>query len=664
MFISMQQVNYIPLHYSGDGYKYKQIVYIPDDEICAISSCQIKELFEEHISKGSPHLLALVHDEARGQNVYDANALGMYLAKNERWKWLNPQTKKNIRKIDYFVINSLKDGYRLVKEIDTQTITGETYEDFWLCNNLAGACDPNNPYSFQSMIAMGLHYNREKHRLREKEAKHMCFKSIEKHYGLGIALLLIPSIVNCELFFLEKLLFDVFNYTFLDTFFENSLLETFIKQEGMEFFNTEQKEENNKLYCDKLDAVINEKSADPACAFIKFMSERLTQNSLKHDDFYPFLKHANRDIVSLTQAFLCVCDNPNQAFYIQDLRKKYPDWSLGRVLELKNKILSAQQPDLESIALLSSLSSISNNLLLLESVVTVFEKYSISTSEWKNKANIRMRMICVSRFHNDDVKIFAHSIEDEEPDNSLSLLAANFALTDSFSAFLELSRQQIKIGLKNKNKTLYDTGIDNGLKIFRSFDRHKLFSVVLGKALIAEITPYRASKEMEATGVKVLEQALLHPHAKILLAEYYIRKGTRQQALEAHEWLKEIKDKFPQDPFLPYCFIRYALRFAKDEKDLDNVETELKELEKRNDKLPLFYLLRALWYSHPFQLKNPEWFVLASADLKKAFEDADSVDCDFLIKNLRFFDRLTDEEQTKCRVDILCLLGLGFPCCE
>lgn len=656
----------IPLKYTSSGYKYEQITLIPEAEVCSLSQASIKELFEKNLSKDFPHVLAFVHDEAKGQNVYDANLLGEYLAKNERWRWLNPATNKTIRKIDYFVMHQLSDGYRLVKEVHTGQIgTGETYESLWFCHNLAAASDPDNPYAFHSMRALSINYLKSKDYHKIKQVDYNCFKSIESHYGKGIALLLIPFIKDVNSDLLEKLLFYSFNYDFLNEFLQNSPLENLIQEQGMEFFNPEKVEEKAALYTVGLNETLDKKNTHRSYSFIKCLCEMIGKNSYYKGFLYPFLNHPNKDIVALTQAFLCTLGETKDE-YLRNLRESHPKWPLGQAFELSTHILSGSTVELTPGAPIHKfidISSTSKDPLLLKLIATVFDDFKLSCTTWKSKANICMRMIGISRFDISAVEMFARAIEESEEKNSLALLGANFQITDTYSSLLSLSNQQIAIGIKNKDRALYDEGVKGGVATFKNREKHNLLTYSIGKTLIAEITPYKSTKELESIGVAALvyslEYAPSHPIVKMNLAEYFIRRGTTLKARQAHQWLVDLKRQFPQDPSLPYYFIRYDLRFAKNEGDLNDIETRLAEFEKIENKKPLYFLLKALWYSHPLKRNHPEWYILASQNLRQAFKDADTSGVDFLTRNLHRFDKLTEEDQVKCKADILGLLGLG-----
>ncbi|MBA2368185.1 MAG: hypothetical protein H0V82_04070 [Candidatus Protochlamydia sp.] len=660
------QITHIPLKYTSAEYKYEQITSIPIDEVCLLSQEKIKDLYENNINKGFPHVLAFVHDEAKGQDVYDANLFCDYLTRKERWNWLNPATNKTIRKIDFFVIRNLIDGYRLVKEINCQIGTGEAYEDLWLCNNLATASDPDNPYAFHSMRSMALHYNINNDLEKEKEVKYNCFKSIESHYGKGIALLLIPAILDINSLMLEKLLFNSFNYDFLNDYFTNSNLEKLIIENGTEFFNPNVKE-SEEIYRIYLNESLDNNVKHPSHQFVECLIPILQATTFKVAPLYALLKHPNKNVVSLIQALLWACGETKD-ISIRDLREYYPKWPLGEAYELSSEILSSKTIDLAEkspVNRLIKLSSTSQDPLLLKITAAIIESFKITSGTWKQATNIYMKMIGISRFNINAVDMFVKGIEENELNNSLLLLSANFRFTNSYGSLLKLSDQQIAIGIKNKDKSLYDRGLNNGVVVFNNRDKHNFLTYSIGKILITEITPYKSSKEFESIGVEALEYTLKmtpnepHPLAKLNLAEYLIRKGTTLQAQEAYQWLLDIQKQFPKDPILPYYFTRHALRFAKNEGDLNDIETKLYEIEKTNNKLPLFYLLKALWYSHPLKRNHPEWYILASQNLTKAFEDADQTGIDFLIKNIHRFDKLTENDQTLCKAKILYLLGLG-----
>lgn len=665
--------NLISFTYTTPEFKYQKKLYILDDEICLLTQTTLKDLFEKNIKNGSDHVLALVHDEGKGQNIFDAKDLGIYLAKGERWKWKNPATNKTIQKIEYFVIKNQVDGYKLIKKIKTDKIGDvDAYNDFWLCNNLATANDPENPFAYESLRDLGRHYILKNDFKTAQDYNYQTFKSIEKHFGKGIALLLIPFI-RSDVLKLPNVLFhtsqdkNLFKYKFLDDFFLNTPLEKFFIGNKDIFDFSLKAQHVYDTHQTKLTETLSAKNNDPITDFVICLNTIFNADSFEHKIFYPFLKHSNKDVVSLTQAILCVYCNEIKDEYIQNLRNSYPSWPLGKALEYQLSISKSDQIAFGNDAPLDKLiqlSSASNDPNLLKIVFKLYESYSIKSPTWGNITNLSMRMICISRFSLAAVEAFAENISASEEDNCLKLLKHNLTLIPSYKYRLPLSTYQMTIGIKNKDKNLYEEGIKNALYVFDNRTLHPFITTALGKILISEITPFKSNLEIESKGVKVLEYNLVATQnknvlSKMYLVEWVIRKGTTIEAQKAYQWLQGLIKDYPKEPLLPYCSIRYALRFAKNEDDINQIETELAKIEKLDDKMPLFFLLKALWYSHPLKRKSPEWFVPASQNLIKAFKDADQSGVDFLIKNLHRFDKLSEEDATRCKADILYLLGLG-----
>src|SRR5262249_4294830 len=141
------------------------------------------------------------------------------------------------------------------------------------------------------------------------------------------------------------------------------------------------------------------------------------------------------------------------------------------------------------------------------------------------------------------------------------------------------------------------------------------------------------------------------------------RKGTPSQAKKAHEQISEIRKKFPKDPKVLCTSIRFHLRFATNQDDLLTIETLIETLSQLSPRIPAPYIsmTRALWFCHPLHRDNqPEWFLLGHENLKKAFEEADTTDVQFLLDHLNFYKQLEPDKQSRCRMMIADLLGYTF----
>ena len=85
--------------------------------------------------------------------------------------------------------------------------------------------------------------------------------------------------------------------------------------------------------------------------------------------------------------------------------------------------------------------------------------------------------------------------------------------------------------------------------------------------------------------------------------------------------------------------------------------SQLKDLEKLSS-LPSRFLLQALYQSHPHLRDTKlEWFLLASDNFRKAFENADCSHIQFLLDHLARYDKLEEKDQIECRKMIVGLLG-------
>lgn len=656
----------VSLHYTSNQYKYQQLTLVSDSEPCAISLSTVKDLYEGKLKQGIPHVLTLVHDIAKGQNIYDAAALSENLARETRRKWINPASNTQIRRIDFFAINSLADGYRLLKKIKLNKVgNGQIYEDLWHCSNLALATQ-DDPYVFHSITALIQHFKQVGDGEQEAKWRYQCFISIAKNYGKGIALILAGGIIKSKVNFLENFLFTSFEYTCFDQLFVGSKLDELVSKWKEDCFERGKASEQYGQFKKCFQEVLKEKSHLPELAFAEFLFKITEDDALNFNDLEKFASDQNLQIAHLAQAALCSFSRANKVEkYIENLTKHHPKWQLGQALMINRGMENLKGEELnKKLDDLISLSQITRDLLVLELVANRFEQFGVRSPIWTSLENICMRILTISRFREEVATQYALALKNDEFENSLFILQNNVKFFETYSSLACLSDLQRELGIKSKKKDLYLEGVSNGLEVFENREKHRRLIFNLGRDLVAEISPFKATVEQEKMGVEILKEEFKRSSPnnnalKMFLAEYLIRKGTETEAREAQKWIEELKKKFSGDLNIHMASIRAHLRFAEKKETLLNIEEMLRECEKLGSS-PTLFLLKALWQSHPLRRETQlEWYLSASVNFKKAFENADSRHVQFLLDNLVRYDKLTEEDQVKCRTTILELLGLN-----
>lgn len=649
--------NSISLRFNSS--QYPKVLFVPETEECSITLTSIKELCTKSLAKGFPHVLAIVKDESNTKSLFDGKGLHDFLVPGEYWKWKNPNTKMPITRIYYFVINKLEEGYQLVKKIKTdKDINAQTYEDFWHCNNIVFATDRKNPYAFHSLSALIQKStdSQEKNRWRE-----LVIKSIAKHYGEGLSIFLRYHVFKNETVnFLKLFLFHTFDYSIFDTLYINSEAHRFILANGAALAKGEKLEDLKLLIIKQLESI----QGTPSSQFAKILFEVGTAGMYRTQPLEDLIANTLPPLAvhNLAQASLWIYSDGYKEQFIS-LASKFPKWDLGQAdLECQNMRTAIAQKATINSTPIQTLATSTHNPLVLEIFEELYAEFGLrSNFDWKSRSDFNMKILNISRVIEESSTEFAISSYSVDPELALNLLENNFKLFDTFRCLLFLSIYQRKYGIEKKNKEIYNRGVANGSQVFLNSGKHTVLSFGLGEHLLAEFTPYPSTSEQIKRGIETLEHSIAlggnHIPAKKLLAEYQIRKGTHTQAHKAHEQIEELLKQFPQDSSLHCASIRFALRFAKKEANLTAIEAKVDALSEFQV-TPLISLIKALWISHPLRRDNqPDWFILASVHLKKAFENADGSHIQFLLDNLDRFDKLDQGQQTKCKLQIADLLG-------
>lgn len=659
----MQLSGHVALCFTSNTYKYKQLILVSKSERCAISQLSIKELYEGNSKRGFPHVLALVHGDQGGKDIYDACALSESFIRNKRWEWKNPATNELIKRIDFFVINDIEDDYLLLEKIKIKNKNAQAYEDLWFCNNLSFATDNDNPYAFHSIFAVIRHFIKLKDNAQEVKWRYRCYQSIVNHFGKGVGLLLLGYIIKSRGQLLENLLFIDFKYTCFDDLFVGSKLDELISERKQNLFESQSLKENYDKVRGLVYSILQEKSHLSGAKFAEFLFQILENHGFTHKDLEVFASNRDFQIAHLAQAALCTVQESYIKNYMENLIAECPKWKLGQALLLNQNLEKARGT--EVTALLDSLVELSldtKDILVLQLLVNRFIDFSAKSNMWVSVENICMKILLISRFREDISKLYVNTIKDAEGENSLFILKRNFDLFQTYSSLADLSNLQREIGIQKIDKELYFEGVEKGLQVFENTQKHKKLMYPLGKDLVAEITPFKASKEQEAKGLEILKvEAMSFPNnlmLQIILGEYLIRKGTAIEARDAILRIDVLKVKFGKELSLHMSSVRGALRFAEKREDLLIVEEMIRECETIGAS-PILFLLKALWQSHPLRRDTvSEWYILASFNFKKAFENAESHHVKFILDNLSRYDKLVEEDQIKCRSVILELLGI------
>lgn len=661
---------FVPLVYSTQEFKFPQIVSVPETEKCSLSQMTIKELFDKNVTQNFPLVLALVQDEAKSQDVFEASTLSDYLAREIQWKWQNPSTRKKITKIDYFVSKSkvISDGFQLLRKIKMdKEPSAESYEDLWWVNNLALATETDNPYAFHSICAVIDHYIYDGDFKQVAAWKLRCLKSIESHYGKGMAILSsILLIRQCYgrgfVDFFESFLFPSFKYQQIDDLFKESELAKFISELNENFFDDTAFEMQQAIINDLFVAHFEQKKTHAAFPFASFLFNFYKTGSTKIDFLDEFAAHSQIEISSLAKAALCTYKPQCVKTYIDELTANYPGWTFGRAIKLFETLdLSKEGDYLKCFNDLLPLSNVEKNPRFFEIFAKKYISFGVTSSTWKSATNICMKALNISCFRVDAFSSFCSEIEKTEPENRLTLLERKYNQLQLYPLLSDLSDAQRNHGITKKDKSLYDKGVANGKRVNErsklSGESYKLNE--LANHLLKEITPFKSTREDEKLAVEILKKGWEEGYhfPIVILGDYYIRKGTTNESQKAFESIEILRAQYPKDARLLGCSIRYHLRTAQKKEDLDNIESMLKGLEEL-EILPSRFLLQALFQSHPLRRATQlEWFLLASDNFKRAFENADGSHIQFLLDHLARYDKLEEKDQIECRKMIAGLLG-------